>query len=105
MDLLALIENEAPGTSGDHAAKVETSYMLHLLPELVDMDRLRGGKMDDLGGPDEAVNWMVPEYEGHPNYGLVGIDPRAHASAAFGATQTAQLLSFLAAWVTKGTRA
>ncbi|MGC9348861.1 MAG: creatininase family protein [Anaerolineae bacterium] len=101
MAVLTLIENEVPGGAGDHAAKAETSYMLYLLAELVDVDRLHAGPEDDLGGPDEIVNWMAPEYEGHPNYGLVGIDPRAHASAAFGKSETERLLAYLAAWVTK----
>jgi creatinine amidohydrolase len=105
MTVLVLIENEVPGGAGDHAAKVETSYMLHLLPELVTMDRLRGGAMDDLGGPAEVINWMLPEYEGHPCYGLVGIDPRAHASAEFGAAETERLLDFLTEWVTATTTA
>jgi creatinine amidohydrolase len=99
MRVLVLVENEAPGVGGDHAAKFETSSMLHLFPELVDVARLRQGPQDDLGGPDEAVNWMGPEYEGHPNYGLVGIDPRAHASAEVGRVHTEALLYFLAAWV------
>ena len=105
MAVLALIENEVPGGAGDHAAKVETSYMLHLLPELVNMDRLCAGALDDLGGPDEVINWMLPKYEGHPCYGLVGIDPRAHASAEFGAAETERLLAFLTEWVTAITNA
>jgi creatinine amidohydrolase len=99
MGVLTLIENEVPGGHGDHAAKYETSYMLHLLPELVDLDRLHAGPEDDLRGPDEVVNWMTPEHKGHANYGLVGIDPRAHASAEVGREETSRLLDFLAAWV------
>ena len=98
MDVLALIENEVPGGHGDHAAKYETSSMLHLLPELVDLNRLHEGPEDDLRGPDEVVNWMALEYEGHANYGLVGIDPRAHASAEVGREETERLLDYLAAW-------
>lgn len=98
MDVLTLIENQVPGGGGDHAAKFETSYMLHLLPELVDVARLHASD-EGLGGPDEIINWMKPEYEGHPCYGLVGIDPRAHASAEVGADETATLLDYLAAWV------
>ena len=99
MAVLALVENEAPGAGGDHADKAETSYMLHLLPELVDMDRLRVGRQDDFGGPNESINWMGSEYAGHPNYGLVGIDPRTHASDEVGRAYTEALLGFLAAWV------
>ena len=101
MKVLALIENEVPGAEGDHAAKYETSYMLYLMPELVDIDRLKAGRQDDLRGPDEVVNWMVSEYEGHPNYGLVGIDPRAHASAEVGRVNTEAVIGFLAEWIDK----
>jgi len=100
MRVLTLIENEVPGGHGDHAAKYETSYLLHLLPELVDLDRLQAGTNDDITGPDEIVNWMTPDYQGHPNYGLVGIDPRAHASADVGRLETDRLLDYLAEWVT-----
>ena len=99
MDVLTLIESEVRGGHGDHAAKYETSYMLHLLPELVDLNRLHAGPKDDLTGPDEVVNWMTPEYQDHANYGLVGIDPRVHASAEVGREETERLLDFLAAWV------
>lgn len=99
MDVLALIENEAPGADGDHAAKVETSYMLYLLPELVDEARMHTPPTGDLGGPEEMINWMTDDYKNHPLYGLVGIDPRAHASAAYGEAQATLLLDYLAAWV------
>jgi creatinine amidohydrolase len=99
MDVLALIENEAPGAAGDHAAKVETSYMLYLLPELVDEARMHEPPTDDIGGPEEMINWMTDDYKDHPLYGLVGIDPRAHASAAYGEAQAEILLNYLAAWV------
>ena len=75
MDVLSLIENQAPGVAGDHAAKYETSFMLYLCPDLVDFERLRAGQQDDIAGPDQVVNWMGEAYEGHPCYGLVGIDP------------------------------
>ena len=65
----------------------------------MDLRRLHEGPQDDLRGPDEIVNWMAPEYEGHANYGLVGIDPRAHASAEVGREETERLLDYLAAWV------
>jgi creatinine amidohydrolase/Fe(II)-dependent formamide hydrolase-like protein len=96
---LALIENQAPGVAGDHAAKYETSYMLHLWPELVDLARLQSGPQDDIGGPAQVVNWMGDAHRGHPCYGLVGIDPRAYASAQVGEENTGRLLEFLAAWL------
>ena len=40
MDVLSLIENQAPGVAGHHAAKYETSFMLYLCPELVDIKQL-----------------------------------------------------------------
>ena len=84
MRVLALIENQAPGVGGDHAAKHETSSMLYLLPELVDVEKLHSGRQDDIGGPDEIINWMIDTPPEHPCYGLVGIDPRGHASADVG---------------------
>jgi creatinine amidohydrolase len=101
MRILALIENQAPGVKGDHAAKEETSFMLYLHPDLVDFDRLQQGPQDDIGGPEEAINWMKPEYKGHPCYGLVGIDPRVYASAEVGRANTEKLLDFLVAWLDK----
>lgn len=99
MEVLSLIENQAPGVAGDHAAKYETSYMLYLCPASVDMDRLAAGQQDDIAGPDQVVNWMGEAYEGHPCYGLVGLDPRAYASAEVGRENTERLLAHLAAWL------
>lgn len=101
MDVLSLIENQAPGVAGDHAAKYETSYMLYLCPDLVDVARLRQGRhaFADSAGPDQVVNWMGEAYKGHPNYGLVGIDPRAYASEEVGRENTERLLAHLAAWL------
>ncbi len=53
------------GHAGDHAAKFETSLMLHLYPELVDMSRLSS----DLS---------------QANIGVMGEDPRLYASKEFG---------------------
>ena len=99
MRILALIENQAPGVDGDHAAKYETSSMLYLDPPLVNMAALQGKPDDDIGGPAERINWMGDGYQGHPCYGLVGIDPRGHASAAVGEASTTALLDFLAEWL------
>lgn len=99
MDVLSLIENQAPGVAGDHAAKYETSSMLYLCPDLVDMARLRVGGWDDIAAADQVVNWMGDAYRGHPCYGLVGLDPRAYASAAVGQEHTERLLAYLAAWL------
>ena len=99
MDVLSLIENQVPGVAGDHAAKYETSFMLYLCPDLVDFERLRAGRQDDIAAADQVVNWMGDESEGHPCYGLVGIDPRAYASAQVGQDNTESLLAHLAAWL------
>ncbi len=53
------------GRAGDHAAKFETSIMMALYPELVDMNEL-----------DTDLS--------EPNLGVIGPDPREHASLKFG---------------------
>lgn len=99
MDILALVENQARDVGGDHAAKFETSFMLYLHPDKVDVERLNAGPHDDYGGADEIIDYMVDEYKGHPCYGLLGIDPRPHASAAIGQKGTENLIAFLAEWL------
>ena len=99
MRVLALVENQAPGVEGDHAAKYETSSMLYLDPPLVNMATLQSEPDDDIGGPEEKINWMGDGYRDHPCYGLVGIDPRGHASAAVGEASTRGLLDFLVDWL------
>ena len=97
MRVLALIENQAPGVPGDHASMYETSSMLYLYPELVDAQRVA---LPPEGLPDRAIyNWMGPESVGHPNYGLVGIDPRGHASPEVGWRSTQALLDYLRGWL------
>jgi creatinine amidohydrolase len=100
--LLALVETEAPGVGGDHAARHETSALLYLDPETVDMAAL-GTAGNDIRGPDEVVNWMEDAYRGHPCYGLLGADPRRHASASLGRENTETLLAFLARWLDEDT--
>ncbi|MBX3015732.1 MAG: creatininase family protein [Caldilineaceae bacterium] len=102
MQLLALVENQVPGVEGDHAAKYETSSMLYLDPALVKLETLQAPPTDDIGGPTERINWMGEEYQGHPCYGLVGIDPRTHAAAVVGEMSTQTLLAFLAQWLATG---
>ena len=99
MKVLALIENEAPGVGGDHAAKWETSFQLYLHPETVDMSALAGKPDDDIGGPDERINWMKDDLKSHPCYGIVGIDPRGRASAEVGKEATEKLIDHLTAWL------
>ncbi len=98
MRVLALVENQLPHGTGDHAAKVETSFMMHLHPETVDLTQL-AGRDDDIGAPDQRHNWMTEVGPDHPCYGIVGIDPRAHASAEFGRAATENVIEHLAAWL------
>ena len=44
-------------------------------------------------------NYMGDEYKGHPCYGLVGIDPRGHASSDVGRENTERLITFLEEWL------
>ncbi len=99
MRVLVLIENEAPDVEGDHAAKYETSSMLYLYPDLVDMQRLQSDSTEDVGGPEARNNWMVDTDPAHPCYGLVGIDPRVHASIKVGKENTEALLAYLEKWL------
>lgn len=59
-----LVREEIPD-AGDHAAKWETSLMMALRPDLVDLSRL----------PSDPQEKPI---------GVVGLDPRYHASAAYG---------------------
>jgi creatinine amidohydrolase/Fe(II)-dependent formamide hydrolase-like protein len=59
-----------PDVGGDHAAKWETSYLMALRPDLVDMERIAGEELDTNEGRRNAVIW--------------GEDPRIHASARIG---------------------
>ena len=99
MRVLCLVENQAPEVGGDHAATYETSSMLYLHPDLT---QLAGEPTDDVGGPDDRTNWMGDEYKDHPCYGIVGIDPRAYASADVGRENTERLIDFLAKWLDEG---
>jgi creatinine amidohydrolase len=58
-----------PESQSDHAAKWETSNMMHFYPEFVDLTELGTGPFD-------------PERK--PTEGIGGLDPREHASAEVG---------------------
>lgn len=98
MRLLAVVENEFEGIDGDHAAKFETSSLMFLDPGAQDLSSLENPP-SDVGGADERKNWMDPSHKGHPCYGLVGIDPRQHASAAVGRESSEHLIDALEAWL------
>ena len=99
MRVLALIENEIPGGRGDHAALIETSFMLFLHPELVDLSLLGTPEQNPTVDLEQRHNWMGEIYQNHPLYGLVGIDPRGRASAELGKTLTEALISYLSNWL------
>jgi creatinine amidohydrolase len=100
MRVLALIENEIPDGRGDHAALIETSFMLYLHHELVDLSLLGLPEKSPSTDSEQRHNWMGEEYQGHPLYGLVGIDPRGRASAEIGKTLTEALITHLSDWLT-----
>jgi creatinine amidohydrolase len=95
--VLAILENQLDGIDGDHAAKNETASLMFLDPDTQDLSTLENE--DDIGAPDEKVNWMDPSFEGHPCYGLVGIDPRRYATDAIGRASSQRLIEGLEAWL------
>jgi creatinine amidohydrolase len=97
-DVLTVLENTIEGIGGDHAAKYETSSMMYLDQGLVDMAAI-SGPPQDVSEREERKNWMGSEHKDHPLYGLVGIDPRAYASARVGRENTQRLIAFIGNWV------
>ena len=67
--LLEMTLSQCAESNTDHAAKWETSNMMCLYPDCVDLSTL---------GDDEIV------CDGNPPHGISGLDPREHASAAVG---------------------
>ncbi|MCE5279774.1 MAG: creatininase family protein [Planctomycetaceae bacterium] len=96
MRILSIVECEVPDVGGDHAAYWETSAMLHLHGETVDMSAL-GPPPAALA--DQAENFMPIEFHDHPCYGILGLDPRGRASAVAGKTHTDRLVEFFARWL------
>ncbi|NLF03117.1 MAG: creatininase family protein [Anaerolineales bacterium] len=81
---------------GDHAAREETSYGLHLLPELVDMDALRPGRDESAwpGGRAPDLGQQYPGLKldpGDPLFAQFGEDART-GSAERGETGITQLV-------------
>ena len=94
----ALPEYEAfPGERrADHAARWETSILMHLRPELVEMPRLVGADAPD--APDATHNLEEMNAEG-PLHGLLGQNPARYASPQAGQETVEQIVENLAAWV------
>ena len=61
--------SRGPESASDHAAKWETSNMMFLYPDLVDMSELGDGPIN---------------LDMKPPSGIGGLDPREHASAELG---------------------
>ena len=95
--ILAILENQVDGIDGDHAAKYETSSLMFLNPDTQDLSTLKD--QHDVGGPSEKINWMDASFDGHPCYGLVGIDPRRHASREVGKDSSERLIARLTSWL------
>lgn len=70
MGLWEITLSRGPESASDHAAKWETSNMMFLYPDLVDMAALGDGPIN---------------LDMKPPSGIGGLDPREHASAAVGA--------------------
>ena len=70
------------GNSGDHAAAFETSLMMALEPDLVDLSELES---------DPAI----------PPVGVLGDDPRMHASKEFGEKILARFVEITRKWIKK----
>jgi creatinine amidohydrolase len=96
MRVLVLYESQAPGVGSDHAGHFETSMMLHLHPETVDIGELGDGAPEG----DAQKNWMADSFRDHPCWGIVGVDPRGgQANAALGRLNVERLMDFLDRWL------
>ena len=94
----ALPEHEAyPGEfRGDHAAKWETSILMALRPELVDLAQLVGA--EEPSAPDATHNLEEMNAPG-PLHGILGENPRRHARRELGAETVDRVVDTLATWV------
>jgi len=99
LQVLSLSEDRLKGICGDHAALAETSMMLDLYPETVDLDNL-GGREAAEGTVDDKNDWLeVPK--DHPCRGIIGPDPRL-ATAEHGRKINDQLVNALTGWIQTG---
>ena len=69
------LNQDDPNAGMDHAAKWETSILMALRPELVDMERIKNEVLDDSDVEGGA---------GRKEAGIYGLDPRIHASKEVG---------------------
>lgn len=104
--VLALPEHAArlSQPSLDHAAKWETSLMLELDPELVRLERLRIAS-DGSARPASVYATQDHHQVGvcmdrqDPLYGILGLDPRTHASAGAGRAAVEEMVATLVIWI------
>ncbi|NRA40088.1 MAG: creatininase family protein [Planctomycetes bacterium] len=97
MDIFEL--RESSFVNGDHAGREETSSLMYLHPECVDLSAIEDLEPKDFDATDEVHNWMGDEWKDHPNYGIVGADPRGQASAEHGKNSTEALIGFMEEWL------
>lgn len=82
----------------DHAAQWETSMLMAICPELVDMTRLVGADSPD--APD-ATRTIEEMNASGPLHGILGRNPARYARPDLGAQTIATIVENLATWVEK----
>lgn len=80
----------------DHAAQWETSILMHLRPDLVDMDRLQDAAAPD--APDATTSLAEMNAPG-PLRGILGRNPARHARPELGEETVRVIVANLVAWV------
>jgi len=98
MELLSIRESNLEGISGDHAGKDETSMMLDLNPDCVDLSRIQtDGERVAL---EEKGNWLE-EDDSHPLSGVLGVHPLSSTSE-YGNALNRRLVNAISGWIKKG---
>jgi creatinine amidohydrolase len=100
LEILPMVENRLKEIRGDHAALDETSMMLDLYPETVDLNRI-GGREAAEGTVDDKNDWLEAPKD-HPCRGIIGADPRL-ATAEHGREVNDTLVAALVGWIQTGT--
>jgi creatinine amidohydrolase len=80
---------------GDHAARWETSFLMALRPELVQMERLVGATDED--APD-ATRTLDEMNAPGPLHGILGQNPARHADRDAGEETVQGIVAYLAEW-------
>jgi creatinine amidohydrolase len=80
----------------DHAARWETSILMHLRPDLVDMARLVGADAPDAPEATRTLDEMNAE---GPLHGLLGQNPARYASPEAGQETIEEIVDNLVMWV------